>query len=302
MQIDKKKIVFSSVLLIILVFMIGYYYLMIKTPSGGDNLLKHTEVPELKVQKPAFKTKKEAVDALEEKRERNAPSIYNESLLDSTGQYNPDLLDKEKERMVDSIYRLGSIKYSDSLPLMKSKQKIRKKKSVEIVDNDRNANTLKEMALEQQLFFAVSHAIQTAGHTDKIEVEVDGEQTVKVNDRLQMRVIKDVLVNNSLIKKNTIIYGIVKFRPNRVVLEVDNIEHRPVKLLAFDLADGLEGIYIKNSFKGDALNEVLEDAVRDINIPGLPQLNGIKRVFQRNNRNIKVTVNANYKLIIKTKL
>lgn len=302
MQIDKKKIVFSSILLIILVFMIGYYYLMIKTSSVDENLLKQTEVPELEVQKPAFKTKKEAVDALEEKRERNAPSIYNESLLDSTGQYTPNLLDKEKERMVDSIYRLGSIKYSDSLPLMKGKQKVRKKKSVVLVDDDRNTNALKEMALEQQLFFAVSPTIQTAGYTDKIEVEVDGEQTVKVNDRLQMRVIKDVIVNNSLIKKNTIIYGIVKFRPNRVVLEVDNIEHRPVKLLAFDLADGLEGIYIKNSFKGDALNEVLEDAVRDINIPGLPQLNGIKRVFQRNNRNIKVTVNANYKLIIKTKL
>ncbi|MGB5609432.1 conjugative transposon protein TraM, partial [Eudoraea sp.] len=42
-----------------------------------------------------------------------------------------------------------------------------------------------------------------------------------------------------------------------------------------------------------------DDVIEDINIPGVPQISGVKKVFQRNNRNVKVTVNNNYKLILK---
>ena len=83
---------------------------------------------------------------------------------------------------------------------------------------------------------------------------------------------------------------------------MENIEGTPLQLKAYDNADGLEGIYIRNSFRGDVFNEVLGDVIEDINIPGVPQVSGVKKVFQRNNRNIKVTVNNNYKLILKPKL
>jgi hypothetical protein len=116
-----------------------------------------------------------------------------------------------------------------------------------------------------------------------------------------MRVIQNTTIQGIEIKKNTLLYGIVKFRPNRVVLKVENIEGTPLQLKAYDHADGLEGIYIRNSFRGDVFNEVLGDVIEDINIPGVPQVSGVKKVFQRNNRNIKVTVNNNYKLILAPK-
>lgn len=301
MQIDKKKIVFSGVLLIIMIFMVVYYYLMVKPSSTQDMFLKQTELPELEAQKVEFSSKKEAVDALEKEREHNnAPSMYNESLLGATGLFDPDLLEKEKERIVDSIYDLGKSRYANLLP-KKVKKVAPKNTQKKTMNTDENVNTPMEIALEQQLFFAISPNLKAAGKQLNIEVVVDGEQTVKINDRLQMRTTKDILLGDSLLPKNTLLYGMVKFRPNRVVLEVEYIEHKPVKLTAFDLADGLEGIYVQNSFKGDIRNEALSGVIDDINIPGIPQLNGIKRVFQRNNRNIKVTVNANYKLILKTK-
>jgi len=54
----------------------------------------------------------------------------------------------------------------------------------------------------------------------------------------------------------------------------------------------------------------LGDVIQDFNIPGIPDVSGavntgvsgVKKVFQRNNRNVKVTVNNNYKLILKPKL
>ena len=83
------------------------------------------------------------------------------------------------------------------------------------------------------------------------------------------------------------------------MITIDKIDHDPVGLAAYDLQDGGEGIYIVNSFRAEAGKEVVGDAIGDINIGGLPQVRGIKALFQRDNRKVKVTVMDNYQLILK---
>ena len=304
MKVDKKKIVFGSIIGVVLLFIVGYSVFVLGGEDKAANELQQTLVPELEEGEEMYSSKKVAVDAIKEEKERIAPSIYDERFLDESGMYDENLLDKKKQRMVDSIYRLGRIDYSeDSTPTSArrpSKKKSRKKNEVNDIKD--TVSILKAMGLEHQLFFAVSPQLLAIGTGESLEVAIDGEQTIKVNDRLQMRVSQNTTIQGIEIKKNTLLYGIVKFRPNRVILNVENIEGAPLKLKAYDNADGLEGIYIRNSFRGDVFNEVLGDAIKDINIPGVPQVSGIKKVFQRNNRNVKVTVNNNYKLILKPKL
>ncbi len=79
-----------------------------------------------------------------------------------------------------------------------------------------------------------------------------------------------------------------------------NFDKGAVGLKAYDLQDGREGIYVENSFRADVSRELIDDIIQDIDIPGVPQVGGIKKVFQRNNRNIKVTITNNYKLILKS--
>jgi len=304
MKIDKNKMVFLSVIGIVVLFIVAYSVLVLGAGDESANDLQQTLVPELEVGQQMYSSKKVAIDAIKDEKKRIAPSIYDERFLNESGIYDTDLLDKKKQRMVDSIYRLGRIVYSqDSTPstIRKLPKKRRRKKSV-VLDNKDAISPLKAMSLEHQLFFAVSPQVLSNGTGESVEVEIDGEQTIKVNDRLQMRVIQNTTINGIAINKNNLLYGIVKFRPNRVILEVDNIAGTPLKLQAYDSADNLPGIYIKNSFKGDVFNEVLDDVIEDINIPGVPQISGVKKVFQRNNRNVKVTVNNNYKLILKLKL
>ena len=304
MKMDKKKIVFAAVIGVVVLFIIGYSVFVLGGDDEGANELQQTLVPELEEGEDMYSSKKVAVDAIKEEKERIAPSIYDERFLDESGMYDEDLLDKKKQRIVDSIYSLGRIDYSEdsiSSNVRKPLKKKRRKKS-EVIDTKDTISPLKAMGLEHQLFFAVSPQILADGTGESLEVEIDGEQTIKVNDRLQMRVTMDTKVQGLEIKKNTLLYGIVKFRPNRVILQVNNIEGFPMKLLAYDNADGLEGIYIRNSFRGDVFNEVLGDVIEDINIPGVPQVSGVKKVFQRNNRNVKVTVNNNNTLILKPKL
>jgi len=307
MKIDKNKIVFAAIILCVVLF-IGSYAI-IELGDEEEPMIENNQipVPELGDEQKEYDSKLEALDDLKEVRQTNAPSIYDERLLDSTGVYDPDLLDKEKMRIVDSIYNEGRISYSDRSfrkPKVKIESMPQQKDSVSEIAIKENI-TSKELGLEHQLFFA-SNPLENENlitqNTDAfIYVRIDGTQTVRNNYRLQMRLTKDALINGNTVLRNTPIYGFVSFKPNRTIVEIENINHKSVKLNAFDLQDGSEGIYIENSFRAEARQEVVGDIVDDINIVGVPQVSGVKRIFQRNKRTVKVTVTDNYQLILASK-
>ena len=266
-------------------------------------------MPDLAEDQKEYDSKLDAINDLKKVRENNAPSIYDEKLIDSLGFYDPDLPEREKERIVDSIYSAGRIQYSE-----KEYQNIGRKKtvqkSIEQIDSTEIKREqkieAKELGLEHQLFFAASpkpNEISIIGDTDAtIYVVVDGDQVVKANTRLRMRLTKNALINGKQMPKNTLVFGFISFQPNRALIEIENIKHHPTKLKAFDLQDGSEGIYVENNFRAEATTEVLDDIIGDINIPTVPQVGGVTKVLRRSNRNVKVTVLNNYRLILKPKL
>ena len=242
-------------------------------------------------------------------RENNAPSIYDEKLIDSLGFYDPDLPEREKERIVDSIYDAGKIKYSKKKYRNLGQKKVAQKEIAQIDSTEVKREQkiqAKELGLEHQLFFAAApkpNDFSILGNTDEtIYAVVDGDQVVMANSRLRMRLTKAATINGKQIPKNTFIFGFISFQPNRALIEISTIKHRPTKLKAFDLQDGSEGIYIENNFRAEATREVMDDVIGEINIPSIPQVGGLTQVFRRTNRKIKVTVLNNYKLILKPKL
>ncbi|MDO6602818.1 conjugative transposon protein TraM [Arenibacter palladensis] len=305
MKIERNKIVFGSVILVIVLFIVGYAMMVMDNGDATDKSLEQTEVPKLEEQQSEYRSKLEAVDNIPEERIKNIPSVYDERLLDSTGLYDPDFLDRDKQRIVDSIYSQGRIDYSQGRYRNAEAKKV---KSVVPVAKDtikedvEESHTTKELALEHQLFFAAdpkSQSISFAPDPHVVLVEVDGNQVVRANSRLRMRLLQEIQLGNTMIPKNTLVYGIVNFKPNRTLLKIDNIDHIPVKMKAFDLQDGLEGIYVENSIREEVANEVVDDVLDDINIAGVPQVSGIKKVFQRGHRRTKVAILNNYKLILK---
>ena len=307
MKIEKNKIVFGSVLAVVLIFIITYSIMVMSGDGNEAENLTQTAVPELDENQKEYKTKLEAIDALKEVRERNAPSIYDERNIDSLGFYDPDFGDKEKIRIVDSIYKHNKINYTESKYVVPERYRRKQKVDEYSLPTKKEVTIeLKELGLEQQLFFAsdpIANPKTTLSNTDtELYVEVDGNQVVKTNYRLRMRLLKDALINGVKVPKNTPIFGFISFKPNRAMIEIENINHRPVKLKAFDLQDGSEGIYVENSFRADATREVVDDIVGDINIAGVPQVSGIQKIFRKNYRTVKVTVTNNYKLILKPTL
>ncbi len=307
MKIEKNKIVFGSVLAIVVIFIVGYSILVMRDDDGNSGNLKQTAVPELQQQSEDYNSKLDAINALKEVRETNAPSIYDESMLDSLDYYDANLNEKQKERIVDSIYKSGRISYSDISERQVSSRWTSKPAVAEVeleIEPIDLSIEVKEMALQHQLFFASNPKLNETnfyGKTDDVlYVAVDGNQAVKVNHRLRMRLTRSAMVNDKVLPKNTPIYGFIKFQPNRAMIHIENINHLPTKLKAFDLQDGSEGIYIENNFRADASKEVIDDIVQDVNIAGVPQVGGIKKVFQRSNKNVRVTIVNNYQLLLKS--
>ena len=309
MKVEKNKIVFAAVLAVIFIFLISYSVMVMGDDESDNESLEQTLIPDLEENQKEYDSKLDAINDLKKVRENNAPSIYDEKLIDSLGFYDPDLPSKEKERIVDSIYAAGRIKYTDNrYENLGSRKEI--PKTVQKIDSSDIRNELKikskELGLEHQLFFAAApkpNEFSLIGNTDEnIYVVVDGDQVVMANTRLKMRLTKAAIINNKKMPKNTTVFGFISFQPNRALIEIENIQHHPTKLKAFDMEDGSEGIYVQNNFRAEVTSEVLDDAISDINIQGVPQVGGITKVFKRNNRRVKVTVLNNYRLILKPKL
>ena len=311
MKIEKNKLIFSAVLICIFLFIGGYAMLVLGEDEEPTIENNQVPIPELEGGQKEYDSKLDALNDLKEVRETNAPSIYDERLLDSMGVYDPDLLDKKKMRIVDSIYQRGQIRYSEQTyenlnPEYKSSISTKgvTKDTTPNIEAKEMEIVVKERALEHQLFFAsnpVENENLNSQNTDSfIYVRIDGTQTVKANYRVQMRLLKDATIYGKRIPRNTPIYGFVRFKPNRTIIAIENIDHDPVKLTAHDFQDGSEGIYVENSFRAEVTNEVVGDMVDDINIAGVPQVSGFKKIFQRNHRNVKVTITDNYKLILRT--
>tara|TARA_R110002126_G_scaffold236514_1_gene380113 strand:- start:2406 stop:3371 length:966 start_codon:yes stop_codon:yes gene_type:complete len=310
MKIEKNKIVFILMLFCILLFIGGYAKIVLGEDEEASLKSNQVPIPELKDTQKEYSSKLEALNDLKEVRQATAPSMYDERLLDSTGAYDADLLDKEKMRIVDSIYQQGQIQYAqrkfENFKMDKKatrSNKVVPKDTILDIEQQETSVATKELSLEHQLFFAsnpIENVDMNVLKTDSlIYVRVDGTQTVKNNYRLQMRLNEAANIFGEHFAKNTLIYGFVSFKPNRTIIDIEQINYQPIKLKAHDYEDGSEGIYTENSFRAEITNEVLEDMIGDFNIPGVPQVSGIKNVFRRNQRKVKVTVLDNYKLILR---
>lgn len=308
MKIDKKKITFAVVIGAVVIFIVTYSILTFGGDKDEQNELSQPLVPTLETVKDDYTSRLDAVDDLKEVRETNAPSIYDEKYLDSTGVYDPDFMEKEKIRLVDSIYTNSQIDYSTGTykkpnPVKEnviSTVTEKEKENQEKEEAEALQIEAKEMALEQQLFFASNPLPNGADDsTPTLNAIVDKKKVLRVNDRLEMRTQHDVTIEGYFIPRNTLLFGIVSFKSNRVLLEIENIKNIPFAFKAYDYRDNLEGIYIKNSFREELRQQVLGDVIDDINVPGIPQVSGVKKIFQRSNRQVKVTVNNNYVLTLK---
>lgn len=301
MKLDKKKVLFSCVLLIVLIYLISYTYNLVNQENVAPQLTQ-PELPEWQETEQNFESKKAALDAFKKASETTPPSLYEDHMIDDKGYFNPDYMFQEKHRIIDSIYRSSNFQQKKSKPLEREglhhfKDESHQNNTQETIKNTKNPA---ETSLEHQEFFSVKPKFKHES-TGNIRVRIVSDQVLKKDSRIQLQLVQPFKLRNKMYPVNTSLWGTISFGPNRVLIRVTQIEHQSINLQAVDLHDGMLGIYIENSFRSEISTEVVDNVVQDINIPGLPQINGLKRVFQRNNRKVKVTVLDGYQLVLQPK-
>lgn len=298
MKIDKKKVVFVSIIIIVLLF-IGSYSMLVLMDEELPATMHQPSVPELQEEQEVYTSKMNALDAIKEERERSIPSVYSEKYLDSLDAYAP-AIEEERVWRIDTTVRIGIVKQEQSQSYQDESAGARIAEGTPVEPTV----AIEDLSAGHGNFFLsalTSSAVPgLKSHSEiKINAEVNGTQTLRTGDRLELILIEDAHFLEEFFPKNTLLYGFVTLQHNRVHIKITHVNGRDINLKAFDLQDSNEGIYVKNSFRAEAGREVLDDIVQDVNIAGLPQISGIKNIFRKNNRNLKVTILDQYQLLLK---
>ncbi|MEM6734577.1 MAG: conjugative transposon protein TraM [Bacteroidota bacterium] len=307
MKLEKNKIVFAGVIATLLIFLGAYGYTLLSDEDETENTLVQPEIPQWEDTESEYSTKLEAIDALKEEREKTAPSVYPEHMIDDKGYFNPDYMEYEKQRLIDSLQMQRQYTKDYQFDFEKQTQPLEKEITQPQESNHTKENlplpfSAQELVLEHQLFFAANPTAVDTNSKPKLLAEVDGRQVLRKNSRIRLRLVEAFSLKGHHFPMNTLLFGTVRFRPNRVMVQFTQIGGLPAELAAYDLQDGMEGLYLENSLREEATREVAADVVQDINIAGLPQVRGLKNVFQRRQRNLKVTVLDGHRLLLQSNI
>jgi len=295
MKVQKNKIVFVLLMACAVLFITVYSVLTFGKDNKEEMDADDIPLPDLEDTSVEYESKLEAIDAIKEEKQRTAPSLYPEHMVDDKGYFNPDYMEFEKQRIIDSIYQSRSMKVVEGRRGRAEQVNVEPVEIHSVNSKDTNSTSIQELGLAHQLFFA-SHAQQDVSLVGL--AYVDGNQTVKDGHRLALRLERGLDWDGHYYPSGTRIYGFVKIRPNRVLLDIVKLGANEVRFKAYDLQDGQEGIYVENQLQGEVLESGVDATLGDINIPGIPQVSGIKRIFQRNNRSIKVAIQHQYQIKI----
>jgi hypothetical protein len=305
MNIDRKKAVFVGVVVLLTCFIVAYGFWGMETNEKvGDEKISNPGIPELSGESEEYQSRLEAVEGLREERDRVPPSLYPDKNLESSGEYDPYLEEEEKNRLMDSILKSGP--EPDEYYFEPVASPVKEKDTTGISLVNKSTNPPDHMPGQGHLEFFFVSKVQESQPLEKssesFRVSVNGDQVIRKDERLELRIIDPIKIGKDSLASNSLIYARAGFRANRLLLEITGNYIPGGKLVAYDFSDGLEGIYIENSFRSQVTTEVLDDVIQDINFSGVPQVRGLKSIFQRDNRNIKVKVLHQHQLILKPAL
>lgn len=181
----------------------------------------------------------------------------------------------------------------------------------EPTENEKDVKTTKN----KNGFRTLGVSASSTAPKGSVRAVIHGEQKdITESSQIKLRILDPIEVDGFMIPRNTIIFGMASFSENRVNIDIENIAFRnniyPFRGRIYD-QDGFLGIYIPDNLVNDAKTEASSETVSsaDVNFSGLTGIvssganaivNAAKNVVTGSIRRTKVTLPANYKLIIKT--
>jgi conjugative transposon TraM protein len=156
----------------------------------------------------------------------------------------------------------------------------------------------------------------TNGSSPSIRAVIHGEQKdITTASQVKIRLLDNVNVAGVSIPRNTMVYAKASFSANRILLNIESIAYNdnvyPFDAQIFDV-DGFEGLYIPDNAVNDAGKETTSNTLsgegvgitttqRTLSKIITTTSSAVKSAASNKIRETKVTLPANYKIIIKQK-
>jgi conjugative transposon TraM protein len=163
--------------------------------------------------------------------------------------------------------------------------------------------------------------ITAAGNEAEVEknaIRACVYQTVTLSDgkEMQIRLLEPMRAGNILIPANTVLTGSAKIGGERLLITIHSIQYAdnviPVEMAVYDM-DGMQGIFVPNSAELNAVKEIAanmgtsmgssititDDAGSQLAADlGRSAIQGASQYISKKMREVKVTVKANYKILL----
>lgn len=149
-----------------------------------------------------------------------------------------------------------------------------------------------------------------------IKACISQNMTIEDGQRIMLRLLEPLVVDNTVVPRSHIIAGKVKLQSDRLQVDVNTIEYEgkiiPVKLTVYD-SDGIEGLYCHTTASQSATKELAGNVANGIasgisvsTSAGSQLAQGVTRgvfttagqVLQKNVRKVKIHVKENYEVML----
>ncbi|WP_421805758.1 conjugative transposon protein TraM [Flagellimonas sp.] len=307
--IERFKAMDSSQKLLVIGVAVSLVTLPFFLMSGGENEestneFESFETPENRDEVQEYNSKLEAYQAERSERENVSLEFNIEDFEDDDTVSEEELMEKE----IDSLMNQNKRDYA-SPPSRSSSSGGSGRRSASTSYNRESpprSERKENVNSGFQDFFSSTPESKSANQAATSQTDpfiyavIHGDHTIRQGERVKLRLTKKATIAGMDFPENSYIYAFPSFQNNRVLLDINSINHVPVSISAYDTEDSAIGLYVKGAkMVGEVADETSQDAVDEIDVGGVPVGETVKRVFQRKQQEPTVTLLNNTKLILK---
>jgi len=185
------------------------------------------------------------------------------------------------------------------------------------MDND---EFMEQYSKPRNMGFITAAGNEVVNEKNSIRACVYQSVTLSDGKELQLRLLEPMRVGNILIPANTVLRGSAKIGGERLMITITSIQYAdnviPVDMSVYDM-DGMQGIFVPNSAELNAAKEIAanmgtqmgssititDDAGSQLAADlGRSAIQGASQYISKKMREVKVTLKANYKVLLLPKV
>lgn len=227
--------------------------------------------------------------------------------------------DPEMQQLNGTLEKILDIQHPDRVKEKLKEKSLKSKEQVFIVtrqfvkNNISLLDTGKSKRNAENKFFGVEEDADSE-EQNTVEAVVHQTQTLVNGAVVKMRLLNDIYLNSSLVKKGNFVFGIAELNDERLEININSIRNNnslfPVKLEVFDM-DGLAGIYIPGAISRDVAKQSTDNGLQLLELTSMDPsfkaqaaatgINTAKSLLSKKVKQVKVLVKAGYKVLLKDK-